>query len=370
LCCTPNNGTGTSKNPNGTSESNETQLVHPGTFLSREMVNAIVSAHNAGDRQDLWTEMLNNSRGIVGDTRRVPAVDMEGLDFEQPVKYAAPGLIRYVLEYIITDSLEAESNAIDILNEWASVESWIPRNDLYSNRKHRLQGGINFGYLYVGADLLRTYGTNWSEADQAKFIEVTRNIILPIMNGQTLYNSEPEGRPYKFNGNWDMLVSWSILAISVFLDDKDMFDAEIEYVRIGNTMARFSWDILPSGQNQETGRDQSHAFMNIQAAMYISQIAWNQGIDLFEEETYSVGRAFEHYVLFNEGEDDVPFQKKNNTLNPTTADHKDAVAPSTLERSTKYSNIFEMIYSHYKNYRQTELPNVKALIDSRPSEVP
>lgn len=146
------------------------------------------------------------------------------------------------------------------------------------------------------------------------------------------------------------------------LDDRTFFDAEIDRLRHGDTNAQFSIYLLPSGQCQETGRDVTHSQMGLYFASLCAQIAWNQGIDLYEGSDYSLGRCYEYLAMFQLGEDRVPYEIYNDAVGRSS--RHQSPAPS-IETRGKFQNIYEMVYAHYKNYRGTELPYVRKVLETK-----
>ncbi|RMD80099.1 MAG: hypothetical protein D6820_07230, partial [Lentisphaerae bacterium] len=247
---------------------------------------------------------------------------------------------------------KAEQNAIKILNAWSDVESFTP-DSADKLGHHRLVGGINLGYIACMADLLMSMPTSWPRAEQEKFKFTWRNVILPIIS---------RNRPFFFNGNWDLACAWSILASAVMLDDRTMFDAEINRLRQGKTNACFSIYLMPSGQCQETGRDVLHSQMGLFFASLCAQVAWNQGIDLFEGPDYSLGRCFEYLALYQLGEDRVPYRICHEAVGHAAKHPRPAPSPICRGR---FLAIYELVYHHYQMSYGIELPNVKRVLETQ-----
>ncbi len=279
---------------------------HPGGLQSAAMLRALKASLDARDaeRLELWDAMIRSGRGRIDKTDWRPGKVVKQEKLGWCAGMSGAGALRYVLDWIMTGNRKAEKNAIAVFNSWAQAESF-ERNAEDKMGHHRLVGGITLGSLANAAELLMSSGTSWPVAEQREFKETWRQVLLPIVT---------ENRPYFFNGNWDLACAWTILASAVMLDDRELFDKEIAYLQTGNTNANFSIYLLPSGQCQETGRDQVHTQMGIYFAALCAQIAWNQGIDLYEGEDYSLGRCFEHAAAYNLGEDRVPYRIYNEAV--------------------------------------------------------
>jgi len=327
-------------------------LRHPGGLQSAAMLRALKTSLDAGDpeRLKLWNGMLVSPRGRIDKTdwRPEKVVTQERLGWT--VGMSAAGVLRYVLDWAMTGNREAEANAITMLNLWAACESF-ERKATDKLGHHRLVGGITLGSLANAAELLMSSSTSWPETEQERFKETWRRVFLPIIT---------ENRPYFFNGNWDLACAWSIVASAVMLDDRELFDKEIAYLKEGETNACFATYLLPSGQCQETGRDQVHAQMGLYFASLCAQIAWNQGIDLYEGENYSLGRCYEHVALYNLGQDRVPYRIYNEAVGRSSRHQSPVPSPKCRGQFGKH---YEMVYHHYRDYRATELPNVRKVLE-------
>lgn len=336
-----------------------TGLKHPGCLQSAVEINALAVALAKNDPQRIavWDSMLRNNRGQVGGSDWIPPIDLVGNNYGQPAKYTGAGLIRYVNDWIISRNPASETAAIEMLNRWAEVRSFEP--DLDDDYGHHRLDSQWFGYLAHAADLLISSGTSWPKDQQDAFKKVMENILLPIAN---------EDRAVRFNANWDLGATWAVMAIAVLLDDKELFDDQIEWLKHGETNARISYYLLTTGQNQESARDQTHAWMGLTFLSLAAQVAWTQGIDLYEYDHRSLGKAFEYSAAYNLGEENLPFQIYPCAVGSNSA-HDYKTVLSEICRPT-YFRVFDMVYHHYKNYRGTELPYCKKMLQehTRPEE--
>jgi len=65
------------------------------------------------------------------------------------------------------------------------------------------------------------------------------------------------------NGNWDASMLQTMMAMGVFLDDQPMFDRAKNYFLAGEGNGAIGNYFKPSGQCQESGRDQAHTQMGL-----------------------------------------------------------------------------------------------------------
>jgi hypothetical protein len=250
-------------------------------------------------RTAAWKDMLRHPRGKTGwggDPWKAPQeiLGADNLHF----KTAAAIANSYALQWIVSGDVSDAKKAIEVINHWSfTMKSIRPKPD--DGHQHtRLIMGIHSGYWAQAGELLRCSDAPWPDEEQKQFERWLRDVILPAM----------EPRPSTYNGNWDAAITWSTLAIAVFLDDRELFDENIERLKTGDTNARLTHYLLPSGQCQETGRDQDHAQMGIDFLARACEIAWNQGIDLYDFEKVSIGKSVEYLARYNLGDDDVPFE--------------------------------------------------------------
>ena len=117
----------------------------------------------------------------------------------------------------------------------------------------------------------------WQEASIAEF-----ETFLHLLLTKT-YDFYPQA-----NGNWDAILGGFNMATAVYLEDVGLFNDALKQrylgtYREGNTVSMGSLPsyIYPSGEQQESSRDQTHARMGITGLASQADIAWNQGIDLY-----------------------------------------------------------------------------------------
>ena len=62
------------------------------------------------------------------------------------------------------------------------------------------------------------------------------------------------------------------------------------------TLANYIWE---NGQNQESSRDQQHAFFGLATAAGIAEVAWNQGYDVWNSLDNRLLKGFEFMSKYN-----------------------------------------------------------------------
>ena len=145
------------------------------------------------------------------------------------------------------------------------------------------------------------------------------------------------------NGNWDAAAMQTVMAIGVFCNDRAIFERGLHYYVNGEGNGCLTHYIInDSGQCQESGRDQQHTLLGLGLLAACSEIAWNQGLDLYSYADYRLLKGFEYTARYNLGED-VPFVEM---FDRTGKYHYDRISAQGRGR---LRSVFEMVYNHYVN---------------------
>jgi hypothetical protein len=178
-----------------------------------------------------------------------------------------------------------------------------------------------------------------------------------------------------WNGNVDLTQIDAIMNIAVFCEDETEFNLGIQRLRTRNPSYFYlasdggvpaiagdggnvntfwsSPTAWPDGLTQETCRDNNHhAQFAMASALRAAEVAWNQGVDLYTENTARYTKALELMALqSNSG-------NMQNTCTNNTA-------------SLSIYATWEIGYNHYHNRKNINLPNTLAIITNkiRPSGV-
>ena len=233
---------------------------------------------------------------------------------------------QHALLWALTGKQAHAKKAADILNGWSTKLETI------SNHDARLLVGME-GYKYCNAaELLKHTWDGWSKDEQAKFEKMLRDIFYPII--KDFYPSA--------NGNWDASMLQTMLAMGVYLDDRAMFDRGVEYYLNGKGNGAVRNYFKPSGQCQETGRDQGHTQMGLGFLACTCEIAWNQGVDLFGAYDNRLLKGYEYTAKYNLGFD-VPYESYRSFEGRY---HYKKISDKSRGR---LQSIYEKVLNHYKN---------------------
>jgi hypothetical protein len=120
----------------------------------------------------------------------------------------------------------------------------------------------NVAHAKKAAEILDAWD-GWPEENQTRFEKMLREIFYPII--KDFYPSA--------NGNWDASMIQTMLAMGVFLDDQAMFDRAKNYYLNGEGNGAVRNYFKPSGECQESGRDQAHTQMGLDFLACSAEIA-------------------------------------------------------------------------------------------------
>ena len=181
---------------------------------------------------------------------------------------------------------------IEILNDYGRTLSSISGHDA------RLLVGITGIHFINAAELIAYSDAGWRASDRERFGRMLREVMYPVIE-----NFYPTA-----NGNWDASMIQTMMAMGVFLDDRSIYQRGVDYFLKGRGNGSLTNYIKPSGQCQESGRDQHHTLMGLGYLASAAEIARNQGLDLYGTAGNRLAAAFEYCAKYGLGHD-VPFER-------------------------------------------------------------
>ena len=179
---------------------------------------------------------------------------------------------------------------------------------------------------------------------------MVRRAILPVVD-----KFEADS-PYA-NGNWGHIVNRCRMAAAIFLDDKDLYQHAVDIYLHANDNGSLPNYVGPSGQCQETGRDQGHAQLGLGAMCEICDMAWQQGDDLWGALDNRLMKGMEYTARYNLGYD-IPFE----TWTDCTGLYNDWTEPGSMGRGN-IRCIYDLPYQHYVGRKGLKMPYTKKLLD-------
>ena len=161
--------------------------------------------------------------------------------------------------------------------------------------------------------------------------------------------------PYA-NGNWGAIVNRCRMACGIFLKDSTLYKSSIDYYLHANDNGSLPRYIGPSGQCQETGRDQNHVQLGLEALAQTCAMAFEQGDDLWSACDNRLMKGFEYTARYNLG-NDVPFT----TWTDCTGLYCDWTEPGSMGRGRLW-DIYRLPYDHYVKVCGLQMPYTKRVL--------
>lgn len=196
------------------------EFLHPGISHTQKKIDFIKGKIAAG--QEPWATAWKDvqaSRYSDLDWKPQPYAKVERGPYNNPnigsseFSRDAQASYTHAINWALTGNEAHAIKAAEILNAWSEKLESI------SNHDARLLIGME-GYEYCNAaELLKHTWDGWTEEEQERFAKMLREIFYPTI--KDLYPTA--------NGNWDASMLQTILAMGVFLDDREMFDHGVNY---------------------------------------------------------------------------------------------------------------------------------------------
>jgi parallel beta-helix repeat protein len=218
------------------------------------------------------------------------------------------------LIWYITDDKAYAAKAIDIINAWSNVLWDFDYNDA------KLLAGWTGHILCNAAEILRYTKSGWQQKDIDEFSRMLMTVYYPLMR---FYYPQA-------NGNWDGAIIHSILAIAIFTNNTVLFDNGVDHFLHGPVNGSIFKYIYPSGQCQETERDQAHVQLGLGEFAGAARVAYSQGVDLFSVGNNRLALGYEYTARFLLGE-------------------KPHSYGLISERAKEIRDDYEHVYRHYKS---------------------
>ena len=318
-------------------------FTHPGIAHSRDSIEFVKQKIAA--EEEPWAtawERLKDSRYSSLDYKAKPLGHVQRGPYNNPNIGSSEfsGDARAAYYHALCWSLSGKEaharKAAEIINAWSGTLKSI------SNHDARLLIGMSGYHFCVAAELLRHTWDKWPAEQQTQFEEMLRNIWFPVI--KDFYPTA--------NGNWDASMLQVMIAMGVFLDDQKMFDRAMKYYLHGRGNGAIGNYFKPSGQCQESGRDQAHTQMGLEFLANTCETAWIQGVDLYGALDNRLLKGFEYTAKYNLGFD-VPYEAYKSVegryhYKQISSDSRGRLRP-----------MYERIYNHYHNRLGREAPYSK-----------
>jgi hypothetical protein len=290
----------------------------------RDRVEPIAAGFDALRNHPL-SQLTYISVGASAEIGRNPSVRFPDFDHDANAAYQC------ALISCITGDLAYARISIGILDAWSATLRTVSGADAV------LCASLGPFKMLNAAELMRHSNSGWPAGNAQLFGKMMRDAILPIIQ-----NFAPFA-----NGNWDTAAMKMMMAIAIYDDDRPLFERALEYYRFGCGDGRIAHYIYPSGECQESGRDQQHTQLGLGHMGDCCEMAWHQGLDLYSRLDNRLLLGFEYTARYCLGED-VPFTPD---IDQTGKYRHQVISPRSALRP-----VFEQIYNHYVHRRGIAAP--------------
>jgi hypothetical protein len=269
-------------------------LVHPGVLQTRADLEFMKAKIKAGEEpwKSAWQIWLDspvasldfNPKPFVHVIRGAyDAGDKGGREIQDSANAAE----NHVMQWYVTGDKAHALKTIEIFDAWSGTLEDFFENDAM------LLAGWTGGQFCNAAEILRATYPDWSVASQAQFKRMLLTVYVPLL--RMFY---PEA-----NGNWDAAIMYTLLAIGVFCEDRMLMESVYRHYRFGLVNSGITRYVYPTGQCEETCRDQGHTQLGLAYLINTCVVARNQGVDLFGEADNRLALGIEYTARYNLGED-------------------------------------------------------------------
>jgi hypothetical protein len=333
---------------------------HPGLLWNKTQLDLVRDKVTAGAQP--WKAAYDKAMGKYGAAayKATPFANVECGSYSNPnngcseERNDAVAAYTHALSWYVTRDEAHAKKAIEIMNAWSHTLK------THTNSNAPLQTAWGGALWPLSGEIIRHSYDGWAAADVAAFSTMLKDVYL----ASTIKGSGGT------NGNWELVMIEASIKIAVFLDDHVAFDRALEmarkripayfYVKTdgptpvpppggGNKDIVAYWlgqSTFMDGLAQETCRDFTHTQYGIASSLAIAEIAYQQGVNLYGEESERLRAAMEFHADFILGK----------------------AVPSTLcggKLTLSTLPTWEIGYNHFHNRLGLALPLTQKLIETK-----
>lgn len=331
---------------------------HPGLLHSMEDLDRIkaLAASQSGRPYDSYQLLLDNSRSSASYNMGGPFTRLTR-DPSQTVDGVPGGTVKARVEndflaayynalmwYITEDEAHA-LKSVEILDAYAATTTGIVGGDAELN-------GLYGFILANAAEIMRYTYSAWPQENIQQCQTMLQSVFYPVLE-----NFRPCA-----HGNWDHACMEALMAIAIFSDDVDMFNHVVTYFYHGEGNGPIdNYVLTPAGQLQESNRDQPHTMLALGNLAELAEMAWKQGVDLYEASDNAIMRGYEYTSRYNLGKE-VDYQTSYDFCERNYPDYTPEVI-STNGRGN-FRSVFEIAYNHYVYRKGLAMPETLEVLQA------
>lgn len=326
-------------------------FVHPGLSHKQSDLERMKYMVLAGKEpwKSSFTSLSQNQYAsynyVVKGNTSTTVIDATTADYE---RFKYDGLAAYynAIMWSITGDTRHADKAVEIFNAWVNIKR------INSGGTKCLDAGRVIWKMLEGAEIIKNTYSGWTTADIDKFkamlvypgySQTTVPTAAIASEDATFYWYMYNGDPGRY-GNQGLFGWKGIMAMGIFMDNRVMYDRALRYLTgIGHrsddlayqsgparvnttpdassniyynvytqktpayetTNADYGFDdqiqhyFHANGQSQESDRDQGHAILGPSLVLSISEIAWNQGDNIYSYLNNRLLLALEYGLRYN-----------------------------------------------------------------------
>lgn len=311
-------------------------FVHPGLSHNASGLEFIKSKLKTQEQpwQQAWENLLGERTSSLAFQPKPTAHVVRGSYGrgsvgDKDLSSSASAAYSHALQWIVTANRAHAAKTIEILNIWSPVLRDFEGNDA------KLLAGWTGHKFCNAAEIIRYTDAGWSQRDIDQFKHMLLTVYSPL-----IIDFFPEA-----NGNWDAAMMNSMLCISIFCDDQALFDRAVEHFLRGTGNGGITRYIYPSGQCDESVRDQAHTQLGLGELAQACQVAWHQGVDLYGAADNRLALGFEYtarYML----DEEVP-----------------VYGTISSKGRGRFRASYEGVYQHYRSVKGLEMPYTRRALE-------
>lgn len=305
------------------------RVVHPGILQTKADLEFTKARIKAGEEPwksawELWLQGPLSSLDFkpIPFTHVIRGAYAAGERGGRELSDSANAANNHVMQWYVGGDEAHARKVIEIFDAWSGTLADFTQNDAM------LLAGWTGGLFCNAAEILRATYPGWSADSQKQFKRMLMTVYVPLLR---MYYPEA-------NGNWDAAIMFTLLAIGVFCEDRDLIESVYQHYRTGPGNGGITRYIYPSGQCEETCRDQGHTQLGLSYLVNTCVIAWNQGVDLFAEADNRLALGIEYTARYMLGEE-VPAYGE----------------PSQVSRG-QFGDLYHGVLQHYRYEKRMQMP--------------
>ena len=262
------------------------RFVHPGIPWTTNDLEQMKANRTVSPWSDGWDAILKTEAASLDYSMQGPAENVDRRD--KNITNDGDAALYHALQYYFSGEKAHATKAVSILEAWATTHRTWSGNSVH------LHAAWRGGTLVKAAEILRYTYPGWTEQNTRTCEAYFEKVLWPQFRLPNPLRAANQG-----SNNL-----WGAIQVAVFNSDQEKFQQCIDAFLndpgggVSNTLA--------NGQCGDTGRDQGHAFAMVGNLVSVAEIAWTQGIDLYQVRNNRLLVCSEYWCRYNSGES-VPF---------------------------------------------------------------